>query len=137
MSCLASSPIDHYLNSRMTRSRAILSMPPSMDVHLWPSPSICAGRQQSGQHRSAPGPARHACSTKQAPRHPAHQLVHAAGGLPGPDKDDGLTQALALGEDHVPQDLDLVVRGRAVLLVVFQGGFNARSIQPALTVEET
>ena len=31
----------------------------------------------------------------------------------------------------------LAARGRAVLLVVFQGGFNARSTQLALTVEET
>lgn len=60
-----------------------------------------------------PGPAQHAQLIIQ--HHSAHQLVHAPGGLPGPDKDDGLTQALALGEDHVPQDLDLVVRGRAVL----------------------
>lgn len=46
---------------------------------------------------------------------PAHQPVHVTCRLPRPHKDDGLTQALALRENHVTQDLDLVGGGRTVL----------------------
>ena len=41
-----------HLNSRTTLSRACRSMPPSIEVHLCPSVSIC-GAQQAGEGRAA------------------------------------------------------------------------------------